>query len=668
MKKILRSLVYVIGVVLTLWTLYFSWALPMDRTRHSVIFLGGGIALFYLVQVDKNLYDTDDSIVRLSESYFETWTSLQLPFPDFRSSLPNYDVLDSIVCLALTGATVASAAYFYQHFDRLAFDAHVLGYTNADALVGTILLVIVTDATRRAFGNAISLVVIASVLYGLFGSYLPGIFQHGGMSWSRMIQYAALDLNGIFGFILGVGTTWVAIFIMFAGIAKAYGLMDLVISIGQEMQKSLRSGPIHIAIISSIAMGSITGSAAANTATTGSFTIPIMKDQGVDRDYAAAIESVASAGGQMLPPVMGVAAFLMADILGLPYVDIISAGLLPALLFYFCVFISVHLAVIKFGWTSDNSGSFDRRVLRRLIYYAIPLLILIYTLVIVRMTPLSAGLYTILSMIPIMYTRDIINDGLTVGTIAGTTKETVDGFREGAVEMAPLVGVLASLGVIVAMVSQTGLSAKISTRMVALAGGVFLFVLILAMFTSILFGLGMPTPAAYILVVILAAPALIDLGIRELSAHMFVFYFAMLSAITPPVALSVAVGSRIADSDFITSCVQALRIGLAGFIVPFIFVIHQSLIYWEYPTTLITLGIILVGLLGIGFTAIGHDGTQALARKTRVAYLVLAFMIFFGPFAAQLLGILVLAGLRIQLTARYPTILVSDTGKELGGN
>jgi len=369
------------------------------------------------------------------------------------------------------------------------------------------------------------------------------------MSWEQISREGAIGLSGAYGFIFGVGTTWVAIFIMFAGMAKAYGLMDFITQISREVRKVFHSGVVHVAVLGSMAMGSITGSAAANTATTGSFTIPMMKDQGVRPDYAAAIESVASSGGQMMPPVMGVAAFLMADILGVSYLTVIRAGLIPALLFYFSVLVAVHLVILRFGWTVPERGTFDRSVITPGIHFSVPLFVLIYTLVVLELTRWER----------VCIRSSRWSSRCISGTSSSTVSRVGNGRRHdetddrwlqtGAVDMAPLVGMLASLGVVLGLVNQTGLSQKISTQMLDLAAGIFILLLVLSMVTSVLFGLGMPTPAAYILVVILVAPSMVSFGVDQLTAHMFVFYFAMLSAITPPVAVvAVAIGSQISGA------------------------------------------------------------------------------------------------------------------------
>jgi TRAP transporter 4TM/12TM fusion protein len=688
----LRSLIYVLGVFLTLFTVYYAATLWTDIGRYANIFLGVGLVLFYLIEILENHVGEPDSTAGVAETESDAEAGdeadegpgalIELPYsPSFDH--PVWARLDLVALLVgvLTAAVVSG--YVEYHYARLLNRAPIYGWTTTDYYVGWVAMALVTDATRRAFGNIIAGVVVAGIAYAFVGPvfdapYLPDVLYHTGMDWTQVARHGAIGLTGAYGFILDVGATAVAIFLMFAGMAKAYGLMEFVLGVSREVRNVFESGVVQVAVVGSMIMGSITGSAAANTATTGSFTIPMIKDQGVRRDFACAIEAVASSGGQMLPPVMGVAAFLMADFLAIPYVDVVMAGVLPALLFYFSVGIAVHLTVHKFGWTTAADGRFDKRLLLGGIHYAIPLAVLLYTLVVLRFSPLSAGLYTIAAMIPAALLKRLI-DAVEAGedpveVAVDFVVTTLDGFRQGAVDMAPLVGILASLGIVIQMVEQTGLGARISFRMVALAGGVLVFLLVLAMLTSILFGLGMPTPAAYIVVAALVAPALVQMDVEMLTAHMFVFYFAMLSAITPPVAVAVAVGARIADSDFMRSCKQALRIGAPGFVIPFAFVANDSIIQWQYVVgeasgadllgvllepILFELGVVLVGTVALVVATVGYDGIQRLPWPHRLVYAVVAFVAMFAPMntvqlAAAGLGAVVLA---LTNTGRLPRVL-----------
>ena len=752
-EQVLFAIITVIGIALTAGTLYFAYVRPIVRTKFAVAFFGVGIALYYLSQALKLITNPTDESAR---SALTTWMSDRL-FAIVRR-------VDAVVCLVSAAAGLGAGYYVYTEFFFLSRRAIVFGFRELDLYVGLIVLALTIDATRRAYGWSISLVALGAVLYALFGESMPGFLAHPGFNLEDVVTFGAMRISGAFSFIMEVGATWVAIFIMFAGLARAYGALDFILGMGQKIGNNLKSGVVHVAVISSMAMGSITGSAAANTATTGSFTIPMMKRQGVRKDFAAAIESVASSGGQIMPPVMGVAAFLMADIIGVSYVEIIRAALIPAVLFYFSAGIAVQFAVLRYGWTTEqvNEGSllaklFSVRSLVTVVYFGlllgafyaartvlslglvwsavaagaalfvarlvqalavpsedtamadfigslrrffdgghfgIPMAVLLYTLVIMQLSPMSAGLYTVITLIGTMIVRDQLIRGPTVEsdtkrsagerassyvleggvTLGRTLYTTLKGFRQGALDMAPLVGVLAAMGVIISMFTQTGLTSEISVRMVSLGGGVLVVVLILAMITSILFGLGMPTPAAYILVATLLTAPLQDLGVTELTSHLFVFYFAMLSAITPPVAVAVAVGSRIADSSFMGSAKQALRVGAAGFLIPFALVANDSLVNWSLTGTPVATFAVFVGVVALTAVTIGYDGRNVLGLPHRFAYLVLSFTALYAPALSYALGdsmammlqvaaaVLALAGLGLTQMDRLPAVFTPRAG------
>ncbi|WP_435335914.1 TRAP transporter permease [Haloarchaeobius sp. TZWWS8] len=731
-EKTLLAIVVFLAVSLTAYTIYYAWARPFTQIIHGMIFLHFGLTLYYLHL----------AFGLLTEGSSEVDGPILGRFDD--SVQRRYAQFDTVLCIATAVASVFTGYYFVTEYSRLTGDAILLGYSNTDLTLGLLVVVMVLDATRRAYGWSIALVGLLSIGYALYGSIFPGFLNHTGLGLRDVTLYGATQVqrSGVYGFITQAGAKYVAIFIMFAGLARAYGILDVILDLSQRLGRRLRSGIVHVAVVSSMAMGSITGSAAANAATTGSFTIPMMKRQGVREDFTAAIEAVASSGGQIMPPVMGVAAFLMADFIGVPYVRIIQAGLLPALLFYFSVTVAVQFAVLRYGWTSDKGddtgGMFEilfsksalvivgyfalaigtfylvRQVLALSLfiagiatlvalllgrfvhgvatgsdesgltelriavarfcqarYFLIPMAVLVYALAVMQLSALATGLYTVLTLIVVMYVRDVTlllttgssDDSWVTGADASesgsaapspgsagsavsavprqlfaTTVKTLRGFKKGALDMAPLVGVLAAMGVIIKMLTQTGLSGKISLRMVALAGGILVVALFLAMFTSILFGLGMPTPAAYVLVAALLTAPLQELGVAEITAHLFVFYFAMLSAITPPVAVGVAVASRIADSGFLVSAKQALRIGAAGFLIPFALVANDSLVTWTVTGTPIATFCVFVGVIALTAVTIGFDGRHVLGASHRVAYLALALGAMYAPALSGSLG------------------------------
>jgi len=696
----------VMAAVFTLLTLYYAFynltnlsVLGLDfapfiptplkfpeRAKYVILFLGVGLNVYYFDYARAKLTDrfgvgededagTDAATAESGESAApEVADPSEDPTLfdalDVRSSVGSdrldtarslFDRVDPYVAIILGLLAMAGTTYVFAEFARLTRDAALIGFRSTDHTVGLLLIIIVTDATRRAFGLVIASVGVFALIYmhQSVGPMMPGLFKHSGDDWLGIIEEGSLGMHsGIFdSTIVGIGSTWVAVFIMFAGIAKAFGLLDFVREIGTELGGTLRTGVVQIAVVSSMVMGSITGSAAANAATTGSFTIPMIKDQGIREDYAAAIEGVASAGGQMLPPVMGVAAFLMADIVAdTTYLGVVQAGTIPAALFYVSVFVGIHFLILKHGWTTDNLSAFDWRVLKRGGSFAPPLAVLLYTLVIAGYTPMTAGLYTIATLLVTMIVRNLwrrTDSGAGDQSAGSIARQTASGLEQGGTEMAPLVGVLSAMGLIIELLNSSGLTGRLGAEIISYAdvtvfgitGGLGL-VLVLAMIASIIFGLGMPTPAAYVLVAFLIARSVTELGVSQLTTHMFVFYFAMLSAITPPVAISVAVGSRIADSDFLTSCKQALRLGAPGFIIPFTFVANNSLIQWTggssgayfLDATPLAFVFVLSGTVGLIVATIGFDGADDLSVPSRALYLVIGAVAMFGSLGPSPVG------------------------------
>lgn len=606
--------VYVLAIFLAIELLWYAWELPFETKRQANIFLGPSLAIFYLLKFVNHGGEEGSKALDIAGKRSNL---LKVGHPYIK-----------YIFILFAALSIFTTIYIEFHYYRLQDLAPIRGYTTIDHIVGLGIIFLVTDATRRAYGNIFASVTIFAILYAYFGRYFPGIMYHSGMSWEQIAVSGAMSLDGVYSFILEVGATWAAIFILFAGMIKAYGALDFILDLSNELGKLLKGGTVQLAIIASMIMGSVTGSAAANTATTGSFTIPIIKQEGVKKDYAAAIEAVASSGGQMLPPIMGIAAFLMVDLLNVRYLTIIQAGAIPAALYYFAVCLSTYLIISKKGWVSSADGKFDRSIIRDGVHYSVPFFVLIYTLIISGYTPLSAGLYTIAALVVTIPVYNIITYRSV--RIREVSRDTFKGFKKGMEEMAPLAAVLATMGFVVTILTSTGLAQEISLYLVSFSGEGILLVLIIAMIGSILFGLGMPTPAAYLIVVILIAPALIELGIRDISAHMFVFYFAMLSAITPPVAIAVAVGTQIAKSNFLRSCWQAMKIGLAGFVIPFIFIYNEPLIYWQYPATIIELLFAVVGITALVVSTIGYNGFRNISKIERMGYCVMAVPILFS--------------------------------------
>lgn len=639
--------VWILGVGMSGLILYYAMSLYGVRTQHANLVLGLSMALFYMMQFRDLYADTDsDGPIRGDEVTPTVVRGVRVSsvVPGFAAASGAVDDyvrpvvrrLRPLLYLVLAALSLGTAAYIQLEFSRLLTEAPIAGNLPLDFVVGAIVVVLVTDVTARAFGKIMGGVVVVGLLFGFLGPYLPGVFFHSGLGLEQTIRISAIGLGGVYGFILEVGTTWVAVFLLLAGFAKSYDILDYLVELSQEVSKTTRTGIVHVAVFSSLAFGSITGSGAANTATTGNFTIPMMKEQGVDKAYAGAIETVASIGGQLVPPIMGVAAFIMADILGVPYFRIVQAGIVPAFLFYFSVVVAVQLLLFKHGWTSEKSGAIDRRLFLDLLWYVVPFAVLLYMLAILRYSPLIAGYYTVLTLIGVVFVKTVIERG--AGGVKTASVKTVEGLKQGAVDMAALMAVLGSIGVLIEVLTQTGFAQRLSTLMVGLAGGSLFVLMLLAMVISLLFGLGMPAPAAYILTASLAATAMVRFGVQDVSAHMFVFYFAMYASLTPPVGPSTIIAAKLAEASYLETAKQSMRVAAPGFLIPYVFVANDSLIYWEMPLTIVMTAIVTVCVTGLVIGIFGFDGRNRLSMGARPVFIGLALLGMFGPFTGVLGG------------------------------
>ncbi|WP_254838436.1 TRAP transporter permease [Natronomonas marina] len=602
-------LVFALGIALSLYSVVFAYDRPYTRSQYTVLFLGLSLVLFF----------TKDA----------------LESKEYRNRYTRFVSVATAVgfVLAAGGASI----YFFYTFESLA--TRILDYYWYEYVLSAIIVLAVLEGTRRAYGLLLSAVAYLAIIYAYAGYLVPGRWGHPGYDTGRILEVTVLGLESIYGSLPTIGATWVAIFIIFAGLVQAYGGMELIRDIALYVGNRFTSGIAQIAVITSMLMGTITGSAAANTAATGSFTIPLMKRYNVDSEEAAAIESVASSGGQMLPPVMGTAAFLMAEIIGVPFADIVIWGLLPALLFYMTVSITVSIVTVRNGIEApavDISGGKALEVLRHGLNILLALAVLVYVLVILRYDPMTAGMYAILTLVGSTYVIAVVNairstdEELSAATaLVTTTKQTLNGLYIGAKSTAPIMIVLGPIAIVVSLVTLTAINQAISMLMVSY-GSTLPLLLVLGALMSILFGLGMPTVAAYILVSIFVVPSLIRFGVPDVYGHFFVFYFAIISGITPPIAIVIAVASGIANADFVRTCVKAIPLALPGFIVPFVFVYNPSIIDWGATTPIVFLSM-LVGTVLLVIAVLGYLFDNDYSAVTRILMAGVAVTILFAP-------------------------------------
>lgn len=555
---------------------------------------------FSLFQVYTAMFGTLDSHLQRAVHLAFAMSLVFLLYPSrkrwSREHLHWIDGLLSIIAAALPLYIVV----FYQELVLRAGMA-----TPLDIVVGTLGVLMVLEAARRVVGWPIVIVAAIFVAYAFAGPYIPGTFSHRGVQLGLLVDHLYFTTEGVFGIPLGVSATFIFLFILFGAYLDKTGLGKFFIDLANSIAGWASGGPAKVAVISSGLMGTVSGSSVANVAGTGSFTIPMMKKLGYRPEFAGAVEAAASTGGQLMPPIMGAAAFLMADFVGIPYISIVKAAVIPALLYYTGVMICVHLEAKKSGLKGISRDQLPR-VTRLLIdrgHLAIPLIAIVYLLV-SGYTPMRAALWAI---------------GLTIvaSMLRASTRisfrDVLEGLENGARSALGVIIACATAGIIIGVVTKTGLGLKLASSLIDLAQGHLLPTLFFTMITSIVLGMGVPTTANYVITSTIAAPAIIQLGVPILAAHMFAFYFGIIADVTPPVALAAFAGSGIARSDPLKTGIQASKLAIAAFIVPYIFVMSPALLMIDttLPKVLMIIATSTVGMLGLAAAISGYLLTRA---------------------------------------------------------
>jgi TRAP transporter 4TM/12TM fusion protein len=468
-----------------------------------------------------------------------------------------------------------------------------------DLWLGAILILLVLECTRRLMGWALPIITFIAIIYTFFGDRIPGMWGHFPIDYEQFISYQYLTTEGLFGIPLGVSASFIFVFIMFGAFLVSSGTGDFFIRFSNAMAGHYRGGPAKVAVVSSGFFGTISGSAVANVVSTGSFTIPLMKKIGYRSVFAGAVESVSSTGGQFMPPVMGAGAFIMADMLGIPYLDVVKAAILPGCLYFLALFWMIHMEALKLGLRGISREELPPllQTVRQGGHLMIPAFLLLGFLVL-GYSPMKAGLWAIISVWFISGIRKATRMGL---------RAVLEAMEKGATGCLEVALACACAGIVIGCVTQTGLGLKFSGLIIDAAGGNLILSLIFVMFASIILGMGLTTSAAYILTVILGGPVLIELGVNPLAAHLFVFYYACLSTVTPPVALASFAAAAIAGSKPFATGFESMRLAAVAYLVPFFFVFSPELI-WKGSMANILLSAFTasIGTIAIGSGLIGY--------------------------------------------------------------
>ncbi|NLX85646.1 MAG: TRAP transporter permease [Clostridiales bacterium] len=498
-----------------------------------------------------------------------------------RKKVPIYDIIFSVL-----GA--ASCIYILVEYQDLIYRS---GAPNKlDIIMGGILIILIMEATRRTMGWPLVIVSGIFLAYAMFGQYIPGTLGHKGYSLTRVIEHMYLTGEGIFGVAIYVTATFVFLFLLLGSFLNETGGAQSFIDLAFSLTGKYRGGPAKAAIVASGAMGMVSGSSFANVAGTGVFTIPLMKSVGYKPEFAGGVEAAASSGGQIMPPIMGAAAFIMAEMTGIPYGKIILHAALPAVLYYIAVFFMVDLEAAKLGLSglrADQLPTFKESFKKGAFLLFAPLSIIV--MLILGYSPIKASYISVLMVIVFSMFRKETRLNLQ------KFLKALEGGAKGALD---LVAACAVAGLIVGTVTLTGLGLKFADFIIALSSGNMYFALILTMLASIFMGMGMPTTALYIILGAMVAPALVKMGVPLIAAHLFIFYFGCFASVTPPVALSSYLAASIAKANAVKTALMGLKLSITAFILPYIFVFSPAMLLMD-STIGKTIGVTITSIIGV---------------------------------------------------------------------
>ena len=541
-----QKVVAAIAITFSIFQLYTATFGILDAQLQRAVHLGFGLALAYLLYPCRR-----------------AWTRDHFFHP-----------ID--VAFAILGA--AAPAYIVVQYRDLVTRAG--SATTADIVVGGIGILLVIEAARRVVGLPMVTVVLCFLAYAFLGPYMPGVLAHRGLSLEQLISHLYYTTEGIFGIPLGVSSTFIFLFILFGAYLESTGLGKFFIDLANAVAGWASGGPAKVAVLSSGLMGTVSGSSVANVVGTGSLTIPMMKKLGYNANFAGAVEAAASTGGQLMPPVMGAAAFLMAEFVGVSYIEVVKAAAIPALLYFTGVWLGVHFEAKRKKLKGIPRAELPNplTLLKERGHLAIPLIVIVYLLV-SGYTPMRAALVAI-----------VLSIGCAMLRKSTRMKpiEIVYGLERGAKAVLGVLIACAAAGIIIGVVTKTGVGLRLASGLIEMAGGMLLPAMVFTMITAIVLGMGVPTTANYVITSTIAAPALVQMGVPILAAHMFVFYFGIIADVTPPVALAAYAGAGISGGNALKTGVHASKLAVAAFIIPYIFVLSPVILMVDAtPLTLI---------------------------------------------------------------------------------
>jgi TRAP transporter 4TM/12TM fusion protein len=521
-----------------------------------------------------------------------------------------------------------------------------IGLLSTERTVLAVLAVgLVLESTRRLAGWPLLAIVAAFLLYGRFGAYFPGMLATTGLGWDRLFDSLFYGTDFMFGAPLRIAVLVVFAYILFGQILFSTGGGEVFLKLAQATMGHYRGGPAKVAVVGSALFGSISGSAVANVASTGVITIPLMKRTGYSPNFAGAVEAVASTGGAIMPPVMGAAAFVMTEFLGISYGAVVLAALVPALAYYATLLIQVHLRALREGLRGLPREELPPLgpVLREGWVFLIPVAVLICAIFFYDADAAIAALYACATNLVLAVLRPGARHNLRPARLVAMCVEAAKG-------MLQITAVCAAAGFVVGLVSYTGVGVSLAQSLVGLAGSSLLLLALYTAGASIVLGMGMPATACYILVAVLMAPALVAAGVQPLLAHLFVFYFGNFSFITPPVALAAYAAASISGGAFMPTCWQAIRLAIAGYIVPFILLYKPGMaligtpgdVAWALFDTAIAVVLLAVAVEGYW--------VRSLSWVSRATLFAAALLMFVPGWESRVAGLAIAVPLLYFLT------------------
>ena len=508
----------------------------------------------------------------------------------------------------------------------------------SDVYIGTIMIFLVIEGTRRSMGWPLPIMAIISLIYGVFGPYMPGILAHGGFSFEELAPFMYLRTDGIFGVPLGVSASFIFLFVLFGSFLNISGAGQFFIDLAVSLAGRSQGGPGKAAVVASGLMGTVSGSSCGNAVTTGAFTIPLMKQSGYTPEFAGAIVACASTGGQVMPPVMGAAAFIMAQFLGVSYWEIVVAAAIPATLYFVSIMAMVHFRAGKRRMARLDPSQLPKagEVLRKGWHLLLPIVALIVFLAL-GYSPTMAVFWSIVALVVFSWLGDKEH--------RMTPQRILDALISGGFGAIEVAAACACSGIVIGVIAITGVGLAFSSFVLSLSGGILPLALILTMIGSIILGMGVPTTAQYIITSTLAAPALAQMGVPMMSAHLFCLYFGVLADVTPPVALATYAASGLARSNPMKTGFTALVTAVAGFLVPFMFVYNPYLLL-QGDILHILLGCFtaLIGILGLSAGVQGYL-VNDLNIFERILLLGVPFLIIYPTLTTNVIGVIIIAAI-----------------------